>query len=485
MSFQSPARPASNVRRTIRLISVTALGTLLSAAAVAQEATTPPRGGDDSAPLQAASGGRLQVSPSNAGLSLLEALDVALQENPEILAMAARLEAAAERPSQAHSLADPILTGIYKNVGFNSFTLGDEMMSVAGIRFTQPLPYKGKRDLKAATAERGVDVAASRVDLISRRVLREVAEAYFELAYVHRADEIVADTRAYLINLEQTAEARYAVGEGIQQDVLKAQVETSVLLNRLIVLDQQRDTAETSLNRLLNRVVYAPVERPAGIATPPWDFNLEELQSQAMDSSAIVRERARRVEQDRATLDFARSESKPDWILSGAYFNRGSLPDIWEVNVGITLPLYKGSKQDHAVAEAAATVRASELDVRDTSGVVAAAVRKQFLRAERASRLLRLYGEVIIPQATLSLESAAVGYEVGRVDFLTVLDNVVTLLTYQLEYYRQNADYLQALARIEEHVGHSLGVTPAVVLNRIQTPVVQLENIRLTPGGAR
>ncbi len=485
MSFQSPARPASKAHRTIRLISATALGALLSAAAVAQEATTPPRRADNSAPRQAANGDLLQGSPTSATLSLEAILGVALQDNPEIRAMAARLEAAAERPSQVHSLADPVLTGIYRNVGFGSFSLGEEAMSVAGIRFTQPMPYKGKRDLKAATAERGVDVAASRVDLISRRVLREVADAYFELAYVHQAGEIVVDTRDYLINLEQTAEARYAVGEGIQQDVLKAQVETSVLLNRLIVLDQRRDTAETSLNRLLNRVVYASVDRPAGIATPAWDFNLEELQREAMASSAIVRQSARRVEQDRAALDFARSASKPDWILSGAWFNRGDLPDLWEVNVGITLPLYKGRKQDRGIVEAAATVRASELDGRDTSNIVAAVVRNQFLLAERAARLLQLYGDAIIPQATLSLESATAGYEVGNVDFLTVLDNVVTLLTYQLEHYRQNADYLQALARIEEHVGRSLGVTPAAVLNRIQTPAVQLEDTRLTPGGAQ
>ena len=147
--------------------------------------------------------------------------------------------------------------------------------------------------------------------------------------------------------------------------------------------------------------------------------------------------------------------------------------------------LFLLKQQDRGIVEAAATVRASELDGRDTSNIVAAVVRDQFLLAERAARLLRLYGEAIIPQATLSLESAAAGYEVGNVDFLTVLDNVVTLLTYQLEYYRQTADYLQALARIEEHVGRSLGVTPAAVLNRIQTPAVQLEDTRLTPGGAQ
>ncbi len=485
MNFQAPGRPAPDYRRTIRSIAVVSLAWLFSGAALAQVPRSPAPDGDTSGTMSSAADGEPRGQQTRDGFTLEAALEIALQKNPEILALGARLEAAAERPSQANSLADPVLSGVYRNVGFDSFTLGEEMMSVAGVRFTQPLPYRGKRGLRAAIAESAVDVAASRIDVVSRRVVREVAEAYFELAYVDRATEIVADTRDYLSNLEQTAEARYAVGEGIQQDVLKAQVETSVLLNRLVVLEQQRDASETHLNRLLDRSVGTPIDSLADIAGPLWDFDLGTLQAEATASSSMVRERARRVEHDRAALDAARVDHKPDWILSGAWMNRGSLPDIWEVNVGVTLPFYKGDKQDRAVAEAAANVRASELDVRDTSGVVAAAVREQFARAERAARLRQLYDEAIIPQATLSLESAAAGYEVGNVDFLTVLDNVVTLLTYQLEYYRQNADYLQALARIEEHVGRSLGVTPATVLGRIGAPTSAADDNQLIPGGDR
>ena len=483
MSHHSPARPASIIRpATLTLVCLALAGLLFPMTGWAQGPAPSEASGGAAATMR---DDAQQAGGALPSVALQAMLDEALQENPEILAAAARRDAAAERPAQAGSLADPVLTGVYRNVGFDSLSLGEEMMSVAGIRFTQPVPYKGKRDLRAATATRAIDVAASRLGLISRRVVREVAEAYFELAYVDEAVEIVEDTRSYLINLEQTAEARYAVGEGIQQDVLKAQVEVSVLLNRLVVLEQQRSSTETRLNRLLDRPVATPIAGAAQLPAPSWNLLLDGLQGEAMASSALLRERARQIDERRAALDIARSESKPDWILSGAWMNRGSLPDIWEVNVGITLPIYKDTKQDRAVAEAAAAVRASEHDLQDGSGIVAAAVRDQFLRAERAARLLQLYGEAIIPQATLSLESAAAGYEVGRVDFLTVLDNVVTLLTYQLEYYRQYADYMQALARIEEHVGRSLGATPAAVFGRISESAGQLESSEVIPGGDR
>ena len=485
MSFQLPARPARYPSRVASFAATLLLSAVLSGAAQAQQAATPPRGSQDTAARSDSEESQRGVLAGGNGLTLEAALDRALQENPEILAALARLDAAIERPEQAHSLPDPVVSGVLRNVGFGDISIGEEMMSQAGIRFTQAFPYKGKRDLRAAVAERGIEVSASQLDLIMRRVVREVAEAYFELDYLHRAVDIVEDTRGYLVNLEQTAEARYAVGEGIQQDVLKAQVEISVLLNRLVILDQQRDSVETRLNRLLDRPVSADLGAPVEFAGPDWNLTLQTLEADAVASSAILRDRARRVEQRQATLEFTRRDTKPDWIVGGAWMSRGELPDIWEVNIGITLPLYKGNKQERAIAEAEAEVRASQLDHRDSTGVVTAAVRDLFLRADRAARLQQLYGDAIIPQATLSLESATAGYEVGRVDFLTVLDNVVTLLTYQLEYYRQRTDYLQGLAGLEEHVGHSLGVTPESIMNRLPAPAVNSESVRSLLGGDR
>jgi len=418
-------------------------------------------------------------------LDLAGALERALQDNPEILAAAARVDAAAERPAQASSLADPMVTGVFRNVSFTDITIGDEMMSMAGVRFTQSLPYKGKRDLRQAAAERGIDVSASRVELISRRIVREVSAAYFELEYLYRAIGIVESTRDYLLHLEQTAEARYAVGEGIQQDVLKAQVETSILLNRLIELDERREVVETDINRLLARPAAAEIGPPAQLRVPDWSLSLDGLEAEAVASSAIVRERRRQIEQQRASLEVTRRDTKPDWVLGGSWMTRGQYPDIWEVNVGITLPFRKGDKQERAIAEAAAEVRATELDLQDSSASVTTALRKEFLRADRADRLRRLYGEAIVPQATLSLESATAGYEVGRVDFLTVLDNVVTLLTYQLEFYRQGADYMQALAAMEEHVGRSLGVTPESIIQDLSNLTSHPEQVQTLPGGER
>jgi outer membrane protein TolC len=62
----------------------------------------------------------------------------------------------------------------------------------------------------------------------------------------------------------------------------------------------------------------------------------------------------------------------------------------------------------------------------------------------------------VLPQARLALESSLASYEVGAVDFLSVLMNFTTLLNYEVSYEQQQAMYHEALARIEPLAGVEL-----------------------------
>lgn len=464
MHHRPPDRPRPGRVTTLATATILLLGPSL-APGLAQEASHPHASSPDGP-------GQDERTRDTAGREsgLRDLLEQALEDNPEILASRSRVLAAGERPPRARSLPDPMVGLTYRNVGFPRLSLGDEMMSVVGFRATQALPYPGKRELRAATANAGIDVAAARLSTLRRRVVRELAESWFELDYVARAIETVEETRALLENLEQTAESRYAVGEGIQQDVLKAQVEVSVLMKRLVVLEQQRDSVVTRINRIADRQPGAPVEDPAVVTPSDWEADLDSLQRLALADAALVRERARRVEHQEAAVAEARKERMPDFQISTAWMNRGGLPDIYEVNLGMSLPLYRETKQDRALAEAEDELDALRNEHADARSTVAAAVRDQYLKADRAARLMLLYRDAILPQATLSWESASAGYEVGRVDFLTVLDNLVKLLTFRIELHRQRVDYLQALARLEELTGRSLGALPPEILRRVAEP---------------
>lgn len=410
-----------------------------------------------------------QAVPVTGSLDTLEDLILfALDNSPDLAAARLRVLAAREVPDRAASLPDPVLTTIIRNVDFPEVTLGEEMMSAAGVRFSQTLPLGGQRPARRQLAEAGIGVAAARVAVAERRLVRELTVAWYEIGYVDRALEVVVETRTLLRDLERTAEARYSVGNGIQQDVFKAQVELSVLTEREIQLRQQRDTLATRLNRLIGRSADAPLPRPGDLATPEVDLDPQAIQAEAAIGSPHLLVPVESIEQGRAAVDVARSERNPDIMLAGAWMSRGGLPSLWEINVGLTLPIRRGQRQDRALAEAIHELEARHQQRRDAGVDVQAQVRTALLEVDRASRLERLFDEAILPQAGLSLESALSGYSVGKVDFLTVLDNVVTLLTYQVELARERANALQGLARIEEHVGRSLGAVPATAWESIR-----------------
>lgn len=393
-------------------------------------------------------------------LSLEQSLARAVEANPELQAAAARIAAAYRRPDQAASLPDPMIGFMLRNVDFPELTIGNEMMSAAGVSFSQPLVTGGKRPARRAVAEREIDVAQARHEAIRRRLLRDVTVAYHELAFVDETLALVGDIRLLLQELQRTAQSRYSVGAALQQDVLKAQVEVSVLLERSFQLEQQRGSLATALNRLLDLPAESPVGAPMKYASPPLSDDLAALQQEAAAGSASLRELQLATAEQQAAVELAQVEDSPDVVLGGAWMYRGSLPSMWEINVGISLPIRKGQRQDLALDEALDRLRVREHERRAGARTVESLVRDAWLRVERAGRLMTLYDEAIVPQANLTFEAVLAAYRVGNVDFLNVLDATLKLLTYRTEWERQKTEFLVGLADIEEQIGRSLGASP-------------------------
>ena len=72
-----------------------------------------------------------------------------------------------------------------------------------------------------------------------------------------------------------------------------------------------------------------------------------------------------------------------------------------------------------------------------------------FVQAQRAERLITILRDAIIPQATMGLQAAQAGYAVGKVDFLTLLNSLLTLQDSQLELHGEMVNHEKALARLE------------------------------------
>jgi outer membrane protein TolC len=207
------------------------------------------------------------------------------------------------------------------------------------------------------------------------------------------------------------------------------------------------------VNAVLNRPPVAPLGVPAPVEKRPLAYSLDQLDSLAKEQSPNLKAAEFGVARAETNLDLAKRQYYPDFVLRADYFNKAALVPEWEVGAGIRVPLYFWRKQAFGVQEAAAAVSEARASRQGTSQEVLAKLKDFYAQATSAHRLVELYGAVVGPQAEIALESASAAYQVGKVDFLTVLNNFTVLNDYRLRYYEELAKLDKAVAQLEEAAG--------------------------------
>ncbi len=387
---------------------------------------------------------------------LQELIEQALENNPEIKAMQRRFDRVRARIPQAKSLDEPMLSVGYMG-NLTPFTLQtDDPSSGRTISISQDLPFPGKRSLRGKLASSEADAEWWGFEQTRRNVVAEVKDAYFDLYYLTKAIGVVTKTRILLEQFTKIAEVRYSVGKGIQQDVLKAQVEFSKLIEQQTILEQRKTIAETRLNSLLYREPESAVGTPDELKPRDFPYSLAQLNETAVANYPHLKAQRRKIEGAQYAIQLAKKEFYPDFSVGFTYVNRPAMPEMYGLTVGIKIPVFYAQKQRPALTEATASFEAEKRSLENTTTVLMFKIRDKYLAQTTAKRLVSLYSTTIVPQSSLSLESAIAGYEVGKVDFLTLLDNLVTLLNYELSYYEQLSNEEKAVAALEPLVGVTL-----------------------------
>lgn len=389
-------------------------------------------------------------------IALEDLVREALENNREILAARRRYDAARARVLQAATLPEPMLSvGSMGNLLPLSVQHGDPS-SARILSFSQDIPFPGKLSLQSKVAGAEAQAEWWEYELVWRRVIADLKGAYYDLYFVDKSIEVVNKTKDLLQQFLKIAEVRYQVGKAAQQDVLKAQTEISILLERLAVLEQKRASTVAQINSLLFRPPDTPLGRPAEVRKSELPYSLDQLYQMALQRYPGLKKQQRVIDREHYNVALMRKEFYPDFGISFQYLQRPAMPDMWGVMVGVKVPLYFWRKQRPALEEAAAELAAARQTHEQISADLLFQIKDRYLLATTAERLLRLYGEGIIPQATLTLESSMASYQVGAVDFLTLLTNVMTVLTYELNYYEQLATFQKSLAQLEPLVGVEL-----------------------------
>jgi len=393
--------------------------------------------------------------------TLERAIDIALRDNPGLAEMQARAEAMAAIPSQAGTLPDPMVSFNAMSLPTDSFSISQEPMTQIQFGISQAIPFPGKLALREQAAEYEAAAAAENVDEVRLLLIRDVKTIWWRLFNLDQAITIVLRNQDLLRQFVQIAQTKYSVGQGLQQDVLLAQLELSKLLDLELRLKGARRNEEARLNAILNVSPDQAVHLPQQVAKELPELAREQiLYDLAEQSRPLLASQQNYIQAASTRVDLAKKDYFPDFDIGAAYgFRSGYEPDgnprsdLASFMLSMNVPLFTGRKQSKAVAQYKNEWLEQNFKLHDLRNMVRADISAAVSDYRRSRDQVELFGTGIIPQAQQTVSSMLAGYQVNKVDFLNLISAQVTLYNYEISYWQMLSEANQALAKVIATVG--------------------------------
>jgi cobalt-zinc-cadmium efflux system outer membrane protein len=401
-------------------------------------------------------------SPIWAPPDLTRLIEEGLDQNKELKSLEDRVESLKKEIPFAGSLDDPRLGFAILNLPTDTFDFDQEPMTQKQIFLAQKFPWFGKLDLRTQRAALKAVRQQAILDAQRLELARKIAVAYYELGYVATSLQTNARLTDIVSQLLGVAETRYATGRGLQQDVLQAQVEVSKLLDEKITLEKTRRNLEDRVNELLNRESFTPVQPPLYLSFPDLQLEIERLQDKALKENPQLRVRQAQIDIAAKEIELAHKDYWPDMDVKLAYGQRDEdltgrdLPDFVSGTVTMNIPLWQKSRQNSKLAAVKMDHQAAVNFYRNLVESLPHRVDALVTEIRDTQKNYRLFNEALLLQADQWASSSLSAYEVGAVEFNTMIGAQTRLLRFEL----QTANYLfriyQKRAELEETLGGPL-----------------------------
>ncbi len=374
-------------------------------------------------------------------LTLQEVVKEAKENNPEIKALREKYLATKTRIIQTKTWEYP-----QAGVGLSRISDSEGMFS-----FTQMIPYPGKLSLRGEIAEKETSIAEENLRAKELEIMAKVKHSYWMLFFVNKTIEIYRNNIELMKQYTKIAETEYTAGKVTQIDPLKANTEIAKMLNLLVILEQEKGSAEAMLNALLNR----PPDKELGAPEEPKERKLnyayKDLEKLALEKRPELKKQEFFLSRNRSALTLSRLEWYPD-IMSG--FKVGTMGS-WEGMLSANIPLYT-RKQRAMIEEMSKEKEMAEFELQAMKIMTLSEIRDLWLKYDTRNRSAEIYRTNIIPLAEQTLRISEASYRAGRNSFLELLDSQRVFLENQLEYYRALTDREHYFTELEQVVGIDL-----------------------------
>ncbi|MBI4041915.1 MAG: TolC family protein [Deltaproteobacteria bacterium] len=394
-------------------------------------------------------------------IKLEDLIQIALEKNPDVIAAREEWAAAKKRVWIDTGLSDP--TAGYDIMG----AMRETRVGPEKHRFMveQEIPFPWKLYEKGKMASEGAKAAHARYRAVERDVITSIKRFYYDLYFTDASIAVVEKVKEIMKRIERVAAARYASLTGGQRDVVKAQIEVAVSIEKIYTLQQMRESIVAMLNALLDQPPLTSIGRAVEPEKPVLKTPLSELIDLALQNRQEIQEMEALVEKSRHAKRLAKWSYIPDlkagfeytWVDSGTTSDPMDGRDQWMFPLRITIPLWQ-NRIIPEIQEARRNLLATEARLARAKNQTYFEVRDAYSKLDASLKMATLYETSVIPQAKIALSSDQAGYEAGKEEFINLLDSERIFLNAQLSYVQFVTEALKNNADLVRSTGLDLGV---------------------------
>lgn len=387
--------------------------------------------------------------------SLKTVLAVALKNNPKIQSEYKLARASLERYDQVSNL-DEIMNQ------YASFTKDLEINIGNPMLLNRPLmmnfPFPGMLALKGDIVMKDIQVSALELKKTVQDIVVSTRQAYYELSYLADAIKITDGSLKIIQKMKDAVNSLYISGKVSMNDIVKIQMEIEKLQNKIESLDQEKKTAQLTLNKLMGINGNFTPSNTDELKPYILAFKKSELLQKSIHNRVDILILSKQLERMNLMIKMAEKEFYPDFTVGFSVFqNRIEKPAF------SAMPMVRSGnwfgKNDAYIRETKIRYNSKKDMLEDLKNTTETMINETLFKYENAQRFFNLYDSKLVPESQMAVDISTALYVNRKIGFVDLMSSQELFLKYSLQLKESVKNMNVELAKIERLLGEQLSQT--------------------------
>ncbi|NIO48701.1 MAG: TolC family protein [Candidatus Aminicenantes bacterium] len=392
-------------------------------------------------------------TPENTALTLEQCISISLQQNPLILSSLQQHQASLARISQAKALPQPSID-IDSDLQPKFFNFRRSAESYIGGSWS--LEFPGKRLLRGKIATKESNEIMTEIELLKLDIVFQVKQAFYGLLLAQEKLKYTQQDLELAQDFLKKAEVKYETGDVAKVEVLRARVEAAKAANEVRSVTNEVRLAKATLNFLLARKKYAPLEIKGKLKRPSIRLNVEELIQRAFAFRPEIKKINYSLEKENLIKTQGYLSYLPDFDVGVSKHWIEGEGTYWDVTLSFPIPLFFWQPKKGEIAEAKANIESLKREAEHLKNAITLDVEEAYMNALTAANQIQLFEEEMLTQAEEVYNLFLFSYQEGEIGGIELIEARRTLVETRKSYADALYNYDAFLAALEKSIGQTL-----------------------------